>query len=299
VLWLLTGAAFSGPSAAPPRPAEETAAPEIALSSAEVETGGVVLVGIDAGRMKTAPRSFRVTWEKQAAKVFANPAAGRAAYAAFLAAPLGADPGRAVITIEWVVGGKTSSRSLPFEIRAGDYGSEALTVDPRHVRPSTQELARIRREQLELGRIYASGSPSPLWQGRFVLPVPGEVNGRFGTRRLFNGELRSHHTGVDFRAPAGEPVRSTQSGVVRLAKELFYSGNAVVVDHGAGVFSSYSHLSRIEVAPGQKIEKGRVLGQVGATGRATGPHLHWGVKLNAVSVNPLAFVEAAGRLGGD
>jgi murein DD-endopeptidase MepM/ murein hydrolase activator NlpD len=232
-------------------------------------------------------------------RVFPFPGTGPSVYAALVAIPLSATPGKAALTVAWQSAGRQSSRSLPFEIRAGAYGEEALTVDPRHVRPSPTDLARIDREQRELAAIYTSGSRSPLWRGGFLLPVPGEINGPFGTRRLFNGELRSHHTGLDFRAQAGDPVQSANAGIVRLAKELFYSGNAVVVDHGAGVFTSYSHLSRIDVAPGQKIEKGRVVGLIGATGRATGPHLHWGVKVNSISVSPLLFVQAANRMAGD
>jgi murein DD-endopeptidase MepM/ murein hydrolase activator NlpD len=158
------------------------------------------------------------------------------------------------------------------------------------VHPSPGDLERIRREQAELKVVYASGSRSRLWRDGFQIPVPGEMNGPFGTRRLFNGELQSQHSGVDFRAQAGDPVQAAGSGVVCLAKDLYYSGKAVIVDHGAGVFTSYSHLSRMVVAVGQRVEKGTVIGLAGATGRATGPHLHWGVKVNNVSVNPLAFI---------
>ncbi len=183
-------------------------------------------------------------------------------------------------------------------IAEGRYGEESLRVDPRHVSPSREDLARIRREQAELGRIYATGSAMRLWRGAFEVPVPGELSSPFGTRRVFNGELRSHHSGVDFRAKTGDPIHSANAGKVRLAKDLFYSGNAVVVDHGAGVFTSYSHLSKIEVSVGQTVHKGQILGLIGATGRASGPHLHWGVKVNSVSVNPLPFIQVTGSLDG-
>jgi murein DD-endopeptidase MepM/ murein hydrolase activator NlpD len=124
------------------------------------------------------------------------------------------------------------------------------------------------------------------------------MNGPFGTRRVFNGELQSQHTGTDFRAQTGEPVHAAAAGVVRLAKDLFYSGNAVILDHGAGVFTSYSHLSRMEVRDGQRVEKGMVVGLAGATGRATGPHLHWAVKVNSVNVNPMTFIRVMDLLNG-
>jgi murein DD-endopeptidase MepM/ murein hydrolase activator NlpD len=212
---------------------------------------------------------------------------------------LAAKPGPAELRVAWSEGAQKRFTAAAFLIRPGNYGEETLRVDPRHVRPSPAELERIRREQTELKQIYASGSRSRLWQGGFRVPVPGEMNGPFGTRRLFNGELQSQHSGVDFRAQTGEPVLAAAAGMVRLAKDLFYSGNAVILDHGAGVFTSYSHLSRMETRVGQRLQKGTVVGLAGATGRATGPHLHWGVKVNSISVNPLAFIRAMDRLNGN
>jgi len=234
-------------------------APRITLSAAVVETGDTLLVQIDWSDM---PASVR-------------------------------DP---IVSLTWSVGTQPHSASAAFTIRSGSYGEEMLKVDPRQVRPSPKDLVRIRREQAELKKIYTSGSRSRLWQDGFRVPVPGEVNGPFGTRRLFNGELQSQHSGVDFRAQTGDPVRTAGSGKVCLAKDLFYSGNAVIIDHGAGVFTSYSHLSRMAVGVSQRVEKGVVIGLVGATGRATGPHLHWGAKVNNVSVNPLALMRTINLL---
>ena len=127
--------------------------------------------------------------------------------------------------------------------------------------------------------------------GPIAKPRNNEISSRFGNRRVFNGQLKSYHNGLDFRSPKGTAVYATNSGVVRLAKNLFYSGNAVIIDHGTGIFTIYAHLSKIEVAAGQRIEKGQLIGLTGATGRVSGPHLHWGVKINGIAVNPLKFVE--------
>ena len=276
----------------------DRAAPEVTLSAVEVETGGTLYVQIDCRRLPAACRDLRLTFFDQGVVVFPHPAKGPAVQAGLVGIPLTAPPGKALLTVEWGAGAQRLARKVPFEIRQGRYGEETLTVDPRHVRPGPKDLERIRREQEELKRIYASGSRSQLWQGAFQIPVPGEMNGPFGTRRVFNGELQSHHTGTDFRAQTGDPVHAAAAGVVRLTKDLFYSGNAVIIDHGAGVFTSYSHLSRIDVKVGQKIGKGRAVGMAGATGRATGPHLHWGVKVNSISVNPLAFLRVTEFLVG-
>jgi hypothetical protein len=282
----LPAAAAAGPS------------PRITLSTAEVETGGMLMVSIDYRRMPASAREPVVSFGDQTAVVFPHPVEGKRVYAGIVAIALAARPGPAALKVEWSDDARRRSMSVDFVIRPGSYGEETLKVDPRHVRPSPQDLERIRREQAELNQVYASGSRFRLWRGAFQVPVAGEMNGPFGTRRLFNGELQSQHTGVDFRAQAGDPVHAAGGGVVRLAKELFYSGNAVILDHGAGVFTSYSHLSRMEVTVGQPIEKGKVVGRAGATGRATGPHLHWGVKINSINVNPLAFLQVMNLWGG-
>jgi murein DD-endopeptidase MepM/ murein hydrolase activator NlpD len=292
----LCAAVTACPPAARSAPAEP--APRVSLSSGEVETGGTLLVEVDCRRLPTLSQDVRISLYNQDISIFPHPVKGHAVYAGLLGIPLTAPPGKTALAIEWGPAGHRRVQNLAFKVRPGVYGEETLTVDPRHVRPSPKELERIRREQEELKQIYASGSRSRLWQGRFQIPVPGEMSGPFGTRRLFNGELQSHHTGVDFRAQTGDSVHAAGSGLIRLTKDLFYSGNAVIIDHGAGVFTSYSHLSRIDVKVGQRIEKGQAVGLAGATGRATGPHLHWAVKVNSVNVNPLIFIKVMDLLAG-
>jgi murein DD-endopeptidase MepM/ murein hydrolase activator NlpD len=272
--------------------------PQVSLSATQVETGGVLAVRVDLRRQAVSDREVRVLYGDQRIVLFPHPGGETGIFAGLAAIPLTASPGMSALNVEWPEGAARRSERVDFEITAGRYGEEVLKVDPRHVKPGPQDLERIRREQEELKQIYASGSRSRLWQGRFQVPVPGEMHGPFGTRRLFNNELQSHHTGVDFRAQTGDPIHAAGAGVVRLSKDLFYSGNAVVIDHGAGVFTSYSHLSRIDVKVGQRIEKGQAVGLAGATGRVTGPHLHWGVKVNSVNVNPLTFIQVIDRLGG-
>jgi murein DD-endopeptidase MepM/ murein hydrolase activator NlpD len=299
-LWVLFGYGILStvfwpqPAASQQTPAAP--APRIMLSDAMAETGDTLLVQINWRQMPTSVRDPIVSFGDQAVQMFPHPAEARHSYAGLVGIGLSTHPGPAKITVTWSVGTQQHSASAVFTIRPGAYGEETLKVDPRHVRPSPEDLNRIRREQAELKKIYTSGSRSRLWQDGFRVPVPGEVNGSFGTRRLFNGELQSQHSGVDFRAQAGDPVHTAGSGMVCLAKDLFYSGNAVIIDHGAGVFTSYSHLSRMAVAVGQRVEIGAVIGLAGATGRATGPHLHWGAKVNNVSVNPLALMRTINLL---
>jgi murein DD-endopeptidase MepM/ murein hydrolase activator NlpD len=286
------------PQPANSQQAATESSPRITLSAVALETGDTLLVQVDCRRMPASVRDPVVSFGDQTIPMFPHPAETRRVYAGVVGIALSALPGPAKVKVAWAEGAQRRSTSAAVVIRPGAYGEETLKVDPRHVRPSPHDLERIRREQAELKQLYASGSRSRIWRDGFRVPVPGEMNGPFGTRRLFNGELQSQHSGVDFRAQTGDPVHAAGSGVVCLAKDLFYSGNAVIVDHGAGVFTSYSHLSRMVVDVGQRVEKGMVLGLAGATGRATGPHLHWGVKVNTVSVNPLTFIRVTDLLNG-
>jgi hypothetical protein len=285
-------------AALPARVLAEPRPPRITLSAPSVAPGETLAVELDCRPMHPGIQDVRVSFAEQRLSLFAHPSKGSGVYVGLAAIPLAATPGAGSLTVAWVEKGRPHSRSVPFRIAAGTYGEERLKVDPRHVRPSAADLERIRREQEILKQVYAAGSPARLWTSGFGLPVPGEVNGAFGTRRVFNGELRSQHSGVDFRAQEGDPVHASSAGVVVLAEDLFYSGNAVIIDHGAGVFTSYSHLSRIQASVGQRVERGGIIGRIGATGRATGPHLHWGVKVNTVSVNPLSFQKVMAALTG-
>lgn len=176
--------------------------------------------------------------------------------------------------------------SIP--IRAGKFEIEKLQVAEQFVKPSPEEEARAEKEGQRLHDIYATITPERLWTGAFRVPLVGERNAKnFGRRRVLNGEPRSPHTGVDMPAPTGTPVHASQRGRVVLADNLFYAGNAIVIDHGLGVYTFYCHLSQINVKEGDTVERGALIGKVGATGRVTGPHLHWGLTIDTARVNPL------------
>jgi murein DD-endopeptidase MepM/ murein hydrolase activator NlpD len=176
-------------------------------------------------------------------------------------------------------------------VRAGKFATESLTVQKQFVEPNEQQAQRAVAEQEKLRQIFDHITPEKLWHGPFRLPLSGGVRGtNFGKRRTLNGQPRSPHTGADFPAPTGTPIRATQSGRVVLAEELYFSGNTVIIDHGLGIYSLYGHLSATDVTVGDAVKAGAVIGKVGATGRVTGPHLHWGVTVNKARVNPLQLV---------
>ena len=280
-------------------PAHAAAAqPRIELSSHEIETGGTLIVTLDCRGPATPGSEPALAFGEKQILLFPYPNRPRGVYAGLVGIPVAAPAGPAVLTVTWAEGARRYTATAEVMVRPAVYGEDMLTVDPSRVHPSPQDLERIRREQVEVNRVYASGTRERLWRGAFHVPVPGEMHGPFGTRRVFNGELQSQHNGADYRAQTGDPIHAAGRGVVRLAKELFYSGNAVILDHGAGVFTSYSHMSRIDVKVGQTVDAGAVLGLAGATGRVTGPHLHWTVKVGATNVDPVAFLEVMRRLEG-
>lgn len=170
-----------------------------------------------------------------------------------------------------------------------DYAVQHLTLPKDTVDLNASVLARVRQEQKELTEAFRHLSTAPLWDGAFLEPLNGRVTGVFGSRRIINGQPRRPHSGEDIAAPSGTPVVAMNKGNVVKTVNHFFSGKGVILDHGMGIFSMYFHLSAIDVQSGQTVQKGEVLGKVGATGRATGPHLHWGVRVNGSRINPYAL----------
>jgi murein DD-endopeptidase MepM/ murein hydrolase activator NlpD len=166
-----------------------------------------------------------------------------------------------------------------------------LRVAPQFVEPPPQVIEQIALEGKMLEEVYARKSPRQ-WTGAFVLPVNNKPNSNFGTRSVYNGQPRSPHAGVDFSAGTGTPIHAANRGIIALAAPLYFTGNTVVMDHGNSLFSIFAHLSEFKVKQGDVAEQKTIVGLVGATGRVTGPHLHWSVRLNGARVDPLSLVAA-------
>src|ERR1700761_4054611 len=171
-------------------------------------------------------------------------------------------------------------------IHPAHYRTTSLTVAPKFVEPGPDELKRIEAATELKKKAYAATADRPLWTGDFAVPVQSKATDSFGTRRMLNGKLAAVHKGMDFRAPSGTVVRAGNAGVVVLAAPLYYEGNCVIVDHGQGLMSLYMHFSKLEVKPGQHVIKGQRLGLSGATGRVTGPHLHWAIRWDGAMLDP-------------
>ncbi len=184
---------------------------------------------------------------------------------------------------------QTDQMSYTLLIMKEEYPVQQLTLPNNQVDLDSKTLQRVRREQREMTEAFQHIASQPLWDGPFVAPLHGKITGRFGSRRVINGQPRRPHSGEDIAAPTGTPVRAMNTGTVAATMDHFFSGKGVILNHGVGLFSMYFHLSEIGVKPGQFLQKGEALGKVGSTGRATGPHLHWGIRLHGARVNPYAL----------
>jgi len=254
------------------------AAPAVALPKHTPVPGGVAVVDLGPAS-QPAPT---VRWGEQPLAVLRNN--GR--WFALLGIPLDTLPGE--LEIDVFSGSTASIRKVAVGIK--NYPEQRLTIkDQRKVEPSAADLARIEREQAvtaAVKRQFSAATPST----DFIQAAPGRLSSRFGLRRVFNGLPRNPHAGLDVAAGAGTPVSAPADGVVANTGDYFFNGHTVFIDHGQGLISAYMHLSKIAVRTGQTVRQGEHIGAVGATGRATGPHLHWAVILNNTPVDPELFL---------
>ncbi len=262
------------------------------LSSGSPKQGSLVLVRVTSGKHL---EEVKGEWGGNAIPVWRTiPAAvGKAElWEGLLGIDLEHELGKYDLKItEKMRGEEPVSCTASVTVANGGFATEKLTVAPQFVEPDPKQLARAQEESKRLHEIFATVRPEKLWSGQFRIPLTGvKTGGNFGKRRVLNGEARSPHSGVDFPSPTGTPVHAAQRGRVVLAEPLYYSGNTVVVDHGLGVYTFYGHLSAFAVKAGDWVQAGTLLGKVGATGRVTGPHLHWGLTVDGARVNSLDIV---------
>ena len=205
---------------------------------------------------------------------------------ALIGVDLDRKPGTYAVTVTTsTVPSLTASQDM--RVAPKTFRRRVLTVNPDFVNPPQSQQARIEREALLTRSVYEHVDPAPRWIEGMLRPVKDPANSSFGTRSVFNGQARSPHAGTDFLSAAGTPIHAPGAGKVVVARDLYFTGNTVIIDHGLGVFSMLAHMSRIDVQEGLAVARGDVVGLVGATGRVTGPHLHWALRIGTARVDPL------------
>jgi murein DD-endopeptidase MepM/ murein hydrolase activator NlpD len=218
-------------------------------------------------------------------------AAVRGGWQATFGIDLAAKPGARAVTGETQKGGQREAWKLAFRLRDAGFPEQRMTLeDDTKVHLAAADVARAERERQDVLAVLR-GRTGRAWSGSFVHPLDAKPQGgRFGSRRIINNEPRNPHTGADYGIAAGTPVHAANAGVVVLTADHFFSGNSIFIDHGDGLFTMYFHLEKSYVTRGQPVKKGDIIGTVGATGRASGPHLHFGVNYRGARVNPASLL---------
>ena len=260
----------------------------ISAASRSLQPGEIVVLSI---ALPEASDRVRVRAFDRDVAAYAQ---GDRAWRAIVGIDLDVKAGTYPVTVESGTGTSRAHASYDLLVKPRAFRTRRLTVNEAFVTPPASEQDRIDREAKLLASVWNTPAPGRLWTDPFVRPVPQEANSAFGTRSIFNGKPRTAHGGADFLSPAGTPIHAPGAGRIVVARNLYFSGNTVVIDHGLGLFSMLAHLSAIDVHEGDPVTTRQILGRVGATGRVTGPHLHWAVRASGARVDPLSLLALLG-----
>jgi murein DD-endopeptidase MepM/ murein hydrolase activator NlpD len=260
----------------------------IHLSSKGIAQGDLCLIRV---RVKDGNPPV-VRWMGKKIFLVANPQ--KTEWYGYLVADLTAKAGHYKVMVR--MPGSSNERHIKLEISKKNYGVRRLTLPKNMVDLDSKTLQRVKKESKRIKGLWEATPSPPLWRGPFIRPVPGKVVGAFGRRSIINDQPRSPHSGVDLKSQRGAPVVAANNGKVVLTGDHFFTGLTVVIDHGGGILSMYFHLDRIAVQKGERVEKGHIIGLVGSTGRVTGPHLHWGIRINGDRIDPLRLVALSQQL---
>ncbi len=260
---------------------------QVQLSSENVFQGKVALIRVfPAHNIK----SVKYFLDKKAVNFYLEKK--KDTFSAFLAIDLEEPPGTKTLTIKIMnTNGLEIIQKKTFNVVKFSFPTQRLTLPESKVTLSKKNLGRYNREKAQTKSIFENSATDKLWNSSFIKPYEGKLSTRFGVRRILNNKPKSPHSGVDLKAPEGAPVVSSGDGIVSFTGDHFFTGNSVYIDHGTEIISMYFHLSSISVKMGDKVSRGQVIGHVGSTGRSTGPHLHWGVRINGNRVDPFSLLE--------
>jgi len=268
----------------------EDVAPSLRPTPGRVKQGGIATLQIGGG---LSPERFRLRVGSR--EIPLGPWNAEGPRLVRIGVDLEQPPGPLELLLEGTTSaGRPASAKARLLVLDAAYPVQRLSVPRSFTELDAATLDRVAREKATLDRLWEAATATPLWRTPFRTPLENTARGAgFGLRRVINGEPRAPHTGVDFSAPAGTPVLAANAGVVVLAEEHFFAGKSLVLDHGEGLYTMYFHLEDSLVRPGQRVTQGAMIGRVGSTGRATGPHLHWGARLFGARIDPEELLRLA------
>ena len=252
----------------------------------QVKQGGVLEVTIEAS--PNVPGVVEGMWRGRRIPFFLS--SDSTHVVGFVGADLASKVGRDPFIVTIGSFRKSEIRRFVIEVKDVSFPVQTLTLPGGMVDLNADTLKRVQDEATRLRTLFAQTTTPRVWADHFIVPLEGDRSGSFGRCRVINGQKKNPHTGEDIVAPFGAEVRAANRGIVRLSTEQFFSGKSILLDHGLGLFTMYFHLSKMLVAEGDVVERGAVIGLVGASGRATGPHLHWGARLNNARVDPYELI---------
>ena len=255
------------------------------INAAELPKANSVPGGIAVVNLKTEIKPLQVSFQNKNVLVVNN----KNNWYAVVGLPLATKPGMHFLLVKQV----GNNSKISFQVRDKRYATQHLTIkNKRKVNPTQEDLQRIAKERVIIRSALRTFTPADDVQLNFVIPVDGRFSSPFGLRRFFNGQARKPHSGLDIAAPSGTPIKSPANGKVIATGDYFFNGNTIFLDHGQGLITMFCHLSKILVKQGTFVDRGQIIGEVGMTGRVTGPHLHWSVSLNDARVEPRLFLPA-------
>jgi murein DD-endopeptidase MepM/ murein hydrolase activator NlpD len=266
----------------------ETDALAVAVHARSIQPGELVLLTV------TTPEAAASVTARAFGHHLPAYAVGPTSWQVLVAIDLDIAPGAYSVITDATIGTRRLETITPLDVHDKAFPTRQLAVADAFVNPPETESKRIAAEAARLDALWHRDTPRRLWEGPFVRPVADPANSAFGSRSIFNGQPRAPHSGADFLSPAGTPVHAPAGGTVVVAGALYYTGNTVVIDHGLGVYSMFAHFSAIDVHEGDTVTAGQVVGKVGATGRVTGPHLHWALRVGTARVDPLSALAVLG-----
>ena len=263
----------------------------LTISQSTVKNANTVLLEINKENIS----DVKLTFDKQNINFFKNPFKENTHYALIPISYYQKKKDYRVI-VSYLENGKKVFKGKDLKVIDGKYKSEVINVVKTKFKPIPSRVSRTKKEYAQAMKVYNSISKDILWNEDFIYPLNSKITSNFGTKRVYNGKLKSYHSGTDFRAKIGTPIIASNSGIIKISQNRFYSGNSIVIDHGQGVYSCYFHLSKMNYKVGDFIKKGAVLGLSGDTGRVTGPHLHFSFRINGIQVDPLNSISLLNQL---